>query len=730
MVTTAGAGVGLMLGLTLAIPARAAMSTGGRPWPGGSPTEGTEIGAWVVVAPDNTVTLRAKQQEMGQGVFTSLAMLLAEGLDADWDNVRVEYVSANRNVREDNVYGNIQTAGSGAVRNNWNTLLLAGATVRERLKEAAALLWAVPRSELTTENSVVSHLSSGRSATYGELATAAVGVELDAEPPIKSEVEFRLVGRDTPRVEVPLKVNGSAIFGIDIKLPDMVYAATTTCPVYGGRVLSYDADAVRGMVGVIDVVAYGEENNPTGLRSGVAVVADTYWHARKALDRLPIEWDLGDGAAVSSEGLREGDIAALNAREPGGIAEEEGDALSVIAAAGQNVIVGEYEAPHQSHAPMEPINCTAQVTRDRVDIWMGTQTPSGVLAAAAETAGVAPENVFVHNCFLGGGFGIRARTFNSHEAVAIAMQLGGRPVKVVWSREDDISRDWFDPRQMVRFQGVIGDNGLPSALQLRAVGDSINAWSRPQSVAGGFDFITMLGLIGMPYAIPNKRVEATIRNSHHPVFFHRAPGHNHNVYMLEGFIDQLAEAAGQDPADYRRQMLSGLPNWVAVLDAAVANSNWGRETSPGFGRGIALGEAFGSVVVSVAEVSVSRDGRLKVERVDCAIDCGHVVNPLTVREQVESCVVYGLSSALYGEITFDNGVVQQQNFHSYPVMRMADMPLVNTHLVPSGGDNWGGIGEVALPSAVAAVMNAIYAASGVRVHRLPVRNMDLSWGQM
>ncbi|MHA1559608.1 MAG: molybdopterin cofactor-binding domain-containing protein [Alphaproteobacteria bacterium] len=731
IVTAAVAGGGMMLSLHLVGSASAAVPTGGRPWTGGSPSEGTEISAWLVIAPDNTVTIRCKQQEMGQGVFTSMAMFIAEGLECNWDDVSVEYGSANRNIREGNVYGNMGTAGSGAVRNNWSTLLLAGATAREMLKEAAAQAWGVPRSELTTAAGVVSH-ANGNSATFGELASAAVDVELAEEPAIKTPDQFTLVGQSQPRIEVPLKVDGSAVFGLDVRLPDMVYAATALSPVYGGRLIAINAEiegAVRGMPGVVDVVTFGEENNPTGLRSGVAVVANTYWEARTALTRLQIEWDLGAGADVNSSDLRAGDVAALDAAEPGGVQSTEGDVFSVFEAAGdENIVTADYEAPYQAHAPMEPLNCTAQVSGDRVDVWMGTQNPSSALAAAAETAGVPPENVYVHNCFLGGGFGIRNRPAPTEEAVAIAMQLGGRPVKVVWSREDDISRCWFDPRQMIRFKAVVED-GVTSAFYLRATGDSIFGWINPAAIGGGFDFITQLGLGGMPYRFPNKQIEATIRQSHQPVYFHRAPGHNHNIFMLEGFIDEIAMAAGRDNVELRRELMSDLPNWVAVLDAAVENSDWGEETYPGFGRGIAIGQSFGSIVAAVAEVSVTRRGQLTVERVDVAVDCGNVVNPQTIRAQTESCVVYGLSSALMGEITFADGVVQQQNFNTYPVLRMADMPVVNTHLVPSGpDDNWGGIGEVTLPSSVAAVTNAIHAASGVRVRQLPVRRVDLSWG--
>lgn len=736
MVTTAAVGGGLVLGFHLPTAANAAVIAGAKPWYGAYPVEGTEINAWIVVAPDNKVTIRVGQSEMGQGVFTALPMLVAEELECGWDNVVAEYADANRSIREGNVYQRMGTGGSGAVRNSRPWLMAAGASARERIKEAAAQAWGVARSELTTADGVVSHAGSGRTATYGELAAAAAEVTLAEEPALKEPGQFTLLGTPLARLDAGPKIDGSAVYGIDVKLPDMVYAATAVSPVVGGHVVSFDADAVRGMPGVVDVVEFGRDvNNSMGLRSGVAVVADTYWHARTALTRLPIEWDLGPGASVNSEQLRIGDIAALDAADPGGVADGgAGDVSAVFAAAamrdpevGSGVITADYSAPYQAHATMEPLNCTAQVTADRVDVWMGTQNPPNALAEAAEISGVAPENVYVHTCVLGGGFGGRIRA-EANQAVAIAKQLNGRPVKVIWSREDDMSRDHYDPRIMGRFKATLGSDGLPEAFYNRCTGDSIFAWSNPQAVANGVDFIAIWGINNMPYRVPNKQFEFTIRNTHHPVTFLRAPGHNHNIFMIEGFIDELAIAAGQDPADYRRQMLSDLPEWVAVLDAAVANSSWGGETYPGFGRGIAIGEAFGSIVCSVAEVSVTRRGQLTVEKIDVAIDCGNVVNPRTVAVQTESCVVYGLSMALNTEITIANGENVQKNFDTYPVMRMSEMPIVNTHLVPRGGNAWGGIGEVTLPPSVAAVTNAIYAATGKRVRQLPVRRTDLSWG--
>ncbi len=736
MVTTAVVSGGVAFGFALPGVANAGMMAGATPWYGANGAGGNEINAWIVISADNKALIRVGQSEFGQGVMTTLPMIVAEELECGWDNVVAEYADANRSIREGNVYQRMGTGGSGAVRNSRPYLQLAGATAREMLKEAAAQAWGVARSELTTADGVVSHSGSGNSATYGELAEAAAGVELGEEPAIKSPDQFTLLGQPLKRLDARQKVNGTAIYGLDVKLPDMVYAATATCPVVGGTVVSYDASAVRDMPGVVDVVEFGAGiNNPLGLRNGVAVVADTYWRARTALSQLPIEWDLGPGASVNSADLHAGDLAALDAEEPGGVADGgQGDVPAALAAAAMadpevsaGVISADYSAPYQAHATMEPLNCTAQVTADRIDVWMGTQNPPNALAEAAETAGIAPENTYVHTCFLGGGFGGRIRP-EAATAVAIAQQLDGRPVKVVWSREDDMQRDWFDPRIVTRFKATLGANGLPEAIYSRSTGDSIFGWTNPNAVANGVDFIAIWGINNMPYNIPNKQFEFTMRQSHHPVHFLRAPGHNHNIFMVEGFIDELAVAAEMDPIEYRRQMLADLPEWVDVLNAAEERSNWGGETYPGFGRGVAVGEAFGSIVAAVAEVTVTRRGQVKVERIDLAIDCGHVANPHIIHVQSESCVVYGLSMLLNTEITFANGEVQQKNFDTYPVLRMADMPEVHTHLVPRGGENWGGIGEVALPPAVAAVANAVYSATGHRVRSMPLRRLDLSWG--
>jgi isoquinoline 1-oxidoreductase beta subunit len=476
MVTTAAVSGGVAFTFAMPSVANAAIAAGGQVWYGANTPEGQEVNAWIVISPDNKCTIRVGQSEMGQGVFTALPQIVAEELECGWENVIAEYADANRSIREGNVYQRMGTGGSGAVRNSLPYLQLAGATAREMLKEAAAQAWGVPRTELTTANGVVTHRGSGRSATYGELAPAAAGITLAEEPAVKTPDQFTLLGQPLKRLDARQKITGQAIYGLDVKVPGMLYAATAVSPVVGGRPVSWDAGAVTGLPGVVAVVEFGAEtNNPLGLRHGVAVVADTYWRARSALSQLPIEWDLGPGAATNSADLYTGDLAALDAAEPGGVADGGlGDVAAAFAAAAQAdpevagaaIIQADYSAPYQAHATMEPLNCTAQVTADRVDIWMGTQNPPNALAEAAEIAGIAPENTYVHTCFLGGGFGGRIRP-EAAAAVAIAKQLDGRPVKVVWSREDDMMRDWYDPRIVSRFRATLGADGLLQPLDRR-----------------------------------------------------------------------------------------------------------------------------------------------------------------------------------------------------------------------------------------------------------------------
>ncbi len=715
MIRTGAVGGAFVLGFYLPPRRTKAATIAGEPWI--SPTQGgDEVNAWLIIGSDDTVTVRVAQSEMGEGVFTSMPMLVAEELECDWTKVRAEYASANRSLRENRVYQRMATGGSRAVRASREYLQQAGASARARLIAAAAQQWRVPVSECRAENGMVIHQASSRKVNYGAVAAAAAKVKLDAEPAIKTPNQFKLLGTSQRRLDVPLKVNGTATFGIDVRLPDMLYAAVMTCPVFGGMLKRYDFDAIKNMPGV---------RNAVEIPNGIAVVADSFWRAKTALEVMPVEWDFGEHANTSSAAFQQTFRAALD--KPGVVPEkgEKGDALGTIKGAAK-VVEADYEAPYLAHATMEPMNCTAHVTPERVEVWVGTQTPEGALAAAAEIAGVAPEKVYVYNCFLGGGFGRRLYSDDVKQAVAIANAVG-KPVKMIWTREEDMRHDYYRPMAAIRFRAALDANGVPIAFFNRSVTHSILSGIRPDDVKGGIDRTSVEGLANMPYAFAQHRIEHLIQNTHVPVAFWRSVGSSQNAFALESFLDELAHAGGKDPVELRRQLLKGRSDWLHVLDTVAQKAHWGKTMPQGMAQGVAIHESFGSVVGQVAEVSVSKRGEVRVERVVCAVDCGHVVNPLTVAEQMESGVVYGLTAALYGQITIEKGRVTEGNFDDYPMLRIDAMPEVETHLALTGGDKWGGIGEPGVPPIAPAVCNAIFKITGKRIRSLPLKNHDLRW---
>ena len=713
LISTAAVGGGLVLGFFLPGRETEAANIAQQPWTPPTPG-GNEINAWLVIGSDDTVTIRVAQSEMGEGVFTSMPMLVAEELECDWTKVRAEYASANRSLRENQVYQRFATGGSGAVRRSREYLQQAGASARARLMAAAAQQWGVPASECRAENGTVVHAASGRRVNYGAIAAAAANVKLDAEPAIKTPNQFTLLGKSQKRLDVPLKVNGSATFGIDVRLPDMLYASVVTCPVYGGKLKSYDFNAIKNMPGVRAAVE---------VSNGVAVVANSFWRAKTALEVMPVEWDFGEHASASSEAFRQAFRAALN--ESGTVASERGDTLTAIKGAAQ-VVEADYEAPYLAHATMEPMNCTAHVTPERVEVWVGTQNPEGALAATAEIGGVAPENVYVHNCFLGGGFGRRFYNDDVRQAVTVAKAVS-RPVKLIWTREEDMRHDFYRPMSALRFRAGLDANGTPVALLNRSVTHSILSWFRPDAVQGGIDRTSVEGLRNMPYGFEHQRVEHVIKNTHVPVAFWRSVGSSQNAFALESFLDEIAHAGSKDPVELRRLLLKGHADWLHVLDTVAEKANWGKTLPQGTAQGVAIHESFGTIVAQVAEVAVSKRGEVRVERVVCAIDCGHVVNPLNVAEQMESGVVYGLTAAFYGQIRIDKGRAVEGNFDDYQMLRINQMPEVETHLALTGGDKWGGIGEPGVPPIAPAVCNAIFKITGKRVRALPLMNHDLSW---
>ena len=671
-----------------------------------------EINAWLVIDPDDTVTIRVAQSEMGEGVFTSLPMIVADELGADWSKVRAEYADANRSLREDRVYDRMGTGGSRAIVHSRPYLQAAGANARERLVRAAANRWGVDAADCTAADSRVTH--GDKELRYGELAAEAAAIEV-GDVAIKTPDQFTLIGTPQRRLDAPAKVDGSAVFGIDVRVPGMVYAAVAHCPVMKGKVRSFDFSQVADRPGVLQAVE---------LDGAVAVVAEHYWQARTALDALSIEWDRGVGAGTSSAEWEREFTAALDGE--GTVAHEQGDTAAAFADAA-STIEADYAAPYLAHACMEPVNCTAHVQEDRVDIWVGAQNPESVLAVGAEVAGVEPQNVYPHTCFLGGGFGRRSNPDFVREAVLVAKAVG-RPVQLIWSREEDTRGGWYRPMSALRFSAAFDADGNPVGWSNHSVTHSILAGLRPETVASGVDRTSVEGLSEIPYAIPNQRVTHTIRNTHLSTWFWRSVGNSQNPFARECFVDEMAAHAGVDPLAFRRALLgeehADMRNVLAVLEE---QSGWGSALPHGAGRGMAIHESFGSIVGQVAEVSVGQDGAVKVERVVSAVDCGHLVNPLSAEAQVESSIVYGLTAALYGKMTVEDGAVVESNFHDYPMLHMADTPKMETHFVLSGGDKWGGLGEPGLPPLAPAVCNAIFAVTGKRVRSLPLSEHDLSW---
>jgi isoquinoline 1-oxidoreductase beta subunit len=700
-------------GLAIGIPAAEALPMGAAAWSAPLSAGAVEITAWVVIEPDESILIRVAKQEMGQGVLTALAMLVAEELEVDWSRVRVEYASANRSLREGGLYGRMGTGGSNSVRSSHVMLQQAGASARARLVAAAAQRWSVSPASCVARAGAVSHVSTGRSLTYGALAAAAAHVVLASEPAIKSPDRFTLVGKPVPRVDTRVKVTGEAKFGIDTRLPGMLYAAVAACSVFGGTPAHFDETRLHGRRGIKAVLR---------LPTSVAVVADSFWRAKQALADLPIIWNEGPAATTDSAQFKAEYRAALDG--PVVNARRQGDMAAAMAGAAKT-IDALYEVPYLAHAPMEPLNCTAHVQKDRVDIWMGTQAPDAAIHVAAEVSGVAAENIHVHNCFLGGGFGRRAVNDELRQAVAISKAVGA-PVKLVWTREEDIRHDRYRPQAAIRFKAGFSAAGAPVAWEMRTAVGSIQRSLGVSTVPGGIEPAAVEGLANTPYAVPAISVDCALKNTHVPVMFWRSVGSSQNAFAAESFVDEMAGAAGADPMAFRRRLLAGRPDFLRVLDMLAEKSGWGGKLPAGWGRGVAIHESFGTIVGEVVEASVSSAGKIRVHRVVAAVDCGHVINPLTVAMQIESGVIYGLTAALSGEITIKAGAVQQSNFNDYQMVRMADAPRIETHLALSGGRKWGGIGEPGTPPIAPALANAIFDATGQRIRSLPLKNARLT----
>jgi isoquinoline 1-oxidoreductase subunit beta len=713
ILTGATAAGGLMIGIGMPRAARAA-TVPGQPWNDDNAYAPNEIDAWIAIDPDDSVLIRYERSEMGQGSMTALPMMINEELEADWSKVRIEYASPNRNLRQNKVYGPMFSHGSMSVRTSQKHMQQVGASARERLIGAAAARWNVPASECTAALSVVTHKPSGRTLRYGELAGDAAKITLAKEPAIKTPAQFTFIPRALPRVDVVHKTDGSARFGIDAQVPGMVFAAITACPVPGGKLKSVDDSVLNGAPGVLKVVK---------LPNAVAVVAtDTYWRAKRALSRLEPVWDVGASGQVDSERLSKEYRTALS--DPMLTARNNGDVDKAFSGASKT-FEAIYETPYLSHSPMEPMNATVNLQPDRLDVWVGTQAADEATEAAAKASGLKPEQVYVHNGFVGGGFGRRDANDEIKQAIAIA-KVVQRPVKLVWTREEDTRQDKFRPHAVVAFKAVAGADGVPTAWSMRVVTSSIFASVGIKFPPTKVEPQTVAGLADNGYNVPNTRVQSLLKNTHLPVWFWRAPGVNQHTFAIESFLDEIAAANGIDPYQMRRKLLAGKPDWLKVLDAAAEKGDWGKPLPKGSGRGIAICTDCDSLCAQVAEVTVKPDGQVKVNRVVVALDTRYMVNPQTIAEQAEGSVIFGLSAALYGKITIKDGAAVQGNFDTYRMVRLAEAPKIEVHLMPSGGKIWGGAGEPATPPIAAAVANAIFAATGKRIRSLPISDHDLS----
>jgi isoquinoline 1-oxidoreductase subunit beta len=671
------------------------------------------INCWVSIAPDDTVTIRTAHAEMGQGAMTALAMLVAEELECDWSKLSTAFVSPGENLRRNRVWGDMSTGASRSVASSQLYLRRAGATAREMLIAAAAQRWNVAAAECSAQNGVISHAASGRSVTFGAVANDAAKIEPPANVALKEPRDWKLAGTPRRRLDLQDKVTGEPVFAIDVRLPDMLYAAVIHCPVFRGALKSVDESSIAAMKGVRRIVR---------LPNAVAVVADSWWRAKRASEALRIEWDdRGNGdvsSATIAKVVREG-LDAPSAQ----VARADGDAAAALAGAARR-IEAEYAVPFLAHATMEPQTCTAHVKPDGVEVWAPSQDAMTTLVTAAVAAGVPNDKVTVHPILLGGGFGRRNAVQDYvREAVLIAKEVP-QPVKMVWSREQDIAHDLYRPCGMARLVGGLDADGMPVALTIRLAGPSFVASLVPGFGLNIIDRSFVSGLTDeMPYSLPNYLLEVAMRSTTVPLGAWRGINYTQNAFYRECFIDELAHAAGADPYQFRRRLLRDSPKNLAVLDAAAQKADWNAPPPPGVFRGIAVNAACDSYCAQVVELSANH-GRIRVHRVIAAIDCGHVVNPLSIEMQIQGAIVYALTAALYGEITVKDGAAEQSNFNDYRMLRLAEAPEVVSVIVPSG-DFWGGVGEPPVPPVAPALCNAIFAATGRRIRSLPVKNHDL-----
>jgi isoquinoline 1-oxidoreductase beta subunit len=684
----AAVGGGLLLGFHL--PQRAAAQTAAP----------LKLNAYVHVGTDDFVTLMIHKAEMGQGTVTSLSQLLAEELECDWKKIRTAFPGI------DPAYGPLQGVfGSMSVRTSWNSLRQAGAAAREMLVDAAAQRWGVNKSQCRAENSSVVNTATNARLSYGSLADAAAKLPVPANVALKDPKQFHLIGTSPKRLDTAGKVNGTTQFGIDKRVDGMLYAVVERCPVFGGKVASFDATKAKAVAGVKNVVQ---------ISNGVAVLADNTWSAMEGRKALQIKWDEGARANTSSATIRRmfADLAA----KPGAVARKEGQGEAALAGAARKV-EAVYEAPYLSHAPMEPLNCVAHVRADGCDVWASTQIQTAAHDIAAKVTGLPADKVKVHTLYLGGGFGRRGGSDYIGEAVEIA-KAAGVPVKLTWSREDDLQHDMYRPASYTKFAAGLDADGWPVAYTARVACPSF------AGLRNGVDRTGVEGIADVLYAIPNMQVEYHAADAGIPTTYWRSVGYSQNTFFAEGFIDELAAATGKDPVEFRRRLLAKSPRMLGALNMAAEKAGWGKPLPSGRFRGVSLANNIGSFTAQIAEISITQ-GKLRVHRVVCAVDCGRVIHPAIVEQQMQSGIVYGLTAALKGAITIDRGRVQQGNFHNYEMLRIDEMPVVEVYTVPSEAAP-SGIGEASTPGIAPAVANAIFAATGKRLRSLPMRAQDLA----
>ncbi len=710
--SSAALGAGLSLGI--ALPVQAANKAMAKATPAGN-----EVGIWVMIRPDDTVVIRIARSEMGQGTLTGLAQLVAEELECDWKKVTTEYPTPGENLKRKRAWGSYSTGGSRGIRDSHDYVRQGGAAARTMLIQAAAQQWGVAPEQCVVANSIIRHEASGRQLSFGQVAEAAAKLPVPAKVPLKAHTSWKIAGKPLARLDTRPKVNGSQVYGVDLKMPGMLVATIKECPVFGGKLGGFDAQAALSMKGVKKVLAVGD--------TAVAVVADTFWNAKTALDKVNIRWNEGPNASVSSANIEAMLTEGLSAAQAF-VGNQSGNIQTAKTQA-----VGQHEAsyfyPFLNHAPMEPMNATAVWTSDRCDAWVPTQDGEASLAAVIDAAGLPAAQCDVHKINLGGGFGRRGAFQDyTRQAVLIAKQMPGTPIKLMWTREEDMTQGRYHPVMACKLTGTFDANKKLTGVHMRLSGQSILASVRPAVVEQqkGRDPLVFQGLAesgehGLGYTFPNMLIDHAMRNTHVPPGFWRGVNANQNAVFLECFMDELAEAAGEDPLQFRRQFMANHPRNLAVLNAAAERIGWNTPPPAGVSRGLAQMKAFGSYVAAACEVSVLQGNKVKVHRIVAATDPGYAVNPAQIERQVAGSFVYGLSALFEQECTVKNGRIEQTNFDTFNSMRIAQMPKVETIIIEGGGTEWGGIGEPTICVAAPAVLNAIYRATGKRLRTVPLK---------